>query len=70
MDVAPQLQSALSDARSSLAQNSARAALAQTNLGAPATDATMAGLAQAAIFSEALLSAMHARLAEIKAVTK
>lgn len=70
MDVAPQLLTALSAARSSLAQDAGRASRAQTNLGAPAVDVTMAGLAQSAIFSEALLAAMHARLAEIKAVAK
>jgi len=70
MDVAPQLQAALAQSRGSLARDAALAARAQTSLGGPASDATMASLAQSAIFSEALMSAMHARLQEIKSVTK
>ena len=38
--------------------------------GGRSVDAAMAGTAQAAIFTEALLEAEHARLAEIKSVTK
>lgn len=70
MDVAPQLQYALSEARSRLAGAAAQASRAQTSLGTPVSDRAMAALAESAIFSEALLSAMHARLAELKAVTK
>ena len=70
MDVAPQLQSALLETRARLAQAAAGTARAQTTLGAPPDGATMASLAQGAIFTEALLSAMHARLEEIKSVTK
>ena len=70
MDVAPQLQSALSEARTRLAGDAGLAARAQTTLGGPASDATMASLAQSAIFSEALMAAMHSRLEEIKSVTK
>ena len=70
MDVAPQLQSALSETRERLAQAAGNAARAGTPFGGPAREATMASLAQSAIFSEALMSAMHARLQELKAVTK
>ncbi|MDP9016864.1 MAG: hypothetical protein M3N19_00900 [Candidatus Eremiobacteraeota bacterium] len=70
MDVAPQLQSALSNARSQLAWTASQTARAQTSLGGHTQDAAMASLAQTAIFSEALLSALHARLQEIKSVTK
>jgi hypothetical protein len=70
MDIAPQLQSSLAQTRSRLAGDAALAARAQTSLGTPASDVTMAALAESAIFSEALMAAMHARLEEIKAVTK
>ena len=52
--------------------NDAQAAVARANAGAGgrSADAAMAQTAQAAIFDEALLSAVHARLAEIKAATK
>lgn len=70
MDVAPQLQSALTNARSRLAGDADLAARARTSLGAPLSDSTMAALAQSAIFSEALMAAMHSRLEEIKSVTK
>ncbi len=51
----------------------AQAAVARANAGerpGRAADAAMAQTAQAAIFSEALLNAEHARLEEIKAVSK
>ena len=70
MDVAPQLESALTQARASLAAGASRTARAQTRVGGPINDATMASLAQSAIFSEALMAAMHSRLEEIKSVTK
>lgn len=70
MDIAPQLVSALAETRARLAGDGALAARAQTGLGAPASDVTMAALAQSAIFSEALMAAVHSRLEEIKAVTK
>ena len=52
--------------------NEAQGAVARANagVGGRSADAAMAQTAQAAIFDEALLSAVHARLAEIKAVTK
>ncbi|GAC1613823.1 MAG: hypothetical protein NVS9B12_14900 [Vulcanimicrobiaceae bacterium] len=70
MDIALQLQSALGEAQTQLKTDASLAARAQTPLGKPSNDATMASLAQQAVFSEALLSAMHARLEEMKAVTK
>ncbi len=70
MDVAPQLQASLTDARTRLAVDAGLAARAQTSLGVPTSDSTMASLAQSAIFSEALMAAMHSRLEEIKSVTK
>lgn len=50
----------------------AQEAVARANAGAGGrgADAAMAQTARAAIFNEALLAAVHARLAEIKAVTK
>ena len=52
--------------------NEAQSAVARANAGAGgrSADAAMAQTARAAIFDEALLSAVHARLAEIKTVTK
>lgn len=68
-DVAESLNGALSQARDRLAQAASQTSRAQTPLGGTRTDAAMAGVAQCAIFSEALLNAIHARLAEIKSVT-
>lgn len=68
-DVASTLENALSRERTALANGASATSLAQTPFGATRTDAAMAGTAQAAIFTEALLSAVHARLAEIKSVT-
>jgi hypothetical protein len=50
----------------------AQNAVVQANAGITrrSTDAAMAQTAQSAIFSEALLGALHARLDEIKSVTK
>jgi riboflavin biosynthesis pyrimidine reductase len=68
-DVAASLNGALGAAREGLAQAASQTARAQTQFGGSRTDAAMAGVAQKAIFTEALLSAVHARLAEIKSVT-
>jgi hypothetical protein len=70
-DVAESLRGALTDARGRLreAQESVAAANAGDATGRSA-DAAMAQTAQAAIFTEVLLSAERARFAEIKAVTK
>ncbi|MBV8117209.1 MAG: hypothetical protein JOZ01_04485 [Candidatus Eremiobacteraeota bacterium] len=50
----------------------AQAAVASANAGRTgrSTDAAMAQSARAAIFTEALLGAMHARLTEVKSVTR
>jgi hypothetical protein len=45
-------------------------ARANAGAGGRTADAAMAQTARAAIFDEALLGAMHARLEELKAVTK
>ena len=68
-DVADSLRGALGDARSQLQTASADVARANA-AGSGATDGAMARTAQAALFQEALLSTVHARLEEIKAVTK
>jgi hypothetical protein len=70
-DVSDSLRDALSGANSRL--RSAQAAVAQANSGKAAgrsADAAMELTAQAAIFTEVLLSAERARFEEIKAVTK
>ncbi|GAC1505818.1 MAG: hypothetical protein NVS1B14_11280 [Vulcanimicrobiaceae bacterium] len=64
------LRGALADSAAGLRQHALEAARSQTNIGKVSQDRSMAALAQAAIFSEALLAAIHARLQEIKAVTK
>ena len=70
-DVGDTLRDGLDEARSRL--HDAQRALARANSGVAAgrsADGAMAQTAQAALFTEALLSAEHARLAEIKAVVK
>jgi hypothetical protein len=70
-DVGDSLREALHDARSRLYD--AQLAVARANSGGAtgrSADSAMAQAAQAAIFTEALLSAEHARFEEIKAVTK
>jgi phage terminase Nu1 subunit (DNA packaging protein) len=70
-DVGETLRDGLDEARSRL--RDAQRTLARANSGVPAgrsVDGAMAETAQAALFTEALLSAEHARLAEIKAVVK
>jgi hypothetical protein len=69
-DVGDSLQSGLDRAQARL--HDAQAAVAAANAGQAgrSTDAAMAQTAQAAIFSEALLGAMHSRLQEVKAVTR
>lgn len=70
-DVGDSLRDALAGARTRLGE--AQTAVARANSGKGAgrsADAAMAQTAAAAIFSEALLSSEHARLEEIKAVTK
>jgi hypothetical protein len=70
-DVGDSLRGALAEAGNRL--RDAQGTVARANAGGAAgraADAAMAQTAQAAIFSEALLNAEHARLEEIKAVTK
>ena len=69
-DIAPQLAAALERGADQLRASAAIAARAETSLGGPTSNRTMASLAQAAIFSETLLNAIHARLQEIRLVTK
>jgi len=70
-DVGDILREGFDEARSRL--RSAQRTLARANSGIAAgrsVDNAMAETAQAALFTEALLSAEHARFAEIKAVLK
>ena len=67
-DVADSLMAALAGARSSLSSAAGAVALSQTRWGTDRTDGVLASAAHHAIFTEALLNAVHARLAEIKAV--
>jgi len=70
MDVIPSdLWMAAHGARERLAGLSRDAAVAAARGGGPA-QAGMAETAREAIFSEALLSAMHARLEELRGVAK
>ncbi len=68
MDILPRdLLSAATDARSRLSE----AARTTAQLGAhPGSLASMATAAREAIFSDALLGAMHARLEELKGTAK
>lgn len=61
---------ALSSARDGLSFAASATALAQTPYGSARSDAAMAGVAEHAIFTEALLNAVHSRLAEVKSVTR
>jgi len=69
-DVARSLQEGLEAAQLRLRE--AQAAVARANAGSRSrgTDAAMAETARAAMFSEALLSAVHARFEELKGVSK
>ena len=69
-DVADSLRGGLDSTQRQLRQ--AQATVASANAGTPSrsVDAAMALCARAAIFDEALLGAIHSRLAELKAVTK
>jgi hypothetical protein len=70
-DVGESLRTAFEIARERLQNAQAAVALANAGrLNGRSADAAMAQTAQAAIFTEVLLSAEHSRLAEIKAVTK
>ncbi len=69
-DIANTLESALSTAKDDLAGAASRTARAQTPFGGPRTDQAMAQVAERAVFTEALLNAVHARLAEIKSAAR
>ena len=70
-DLGDSLRQALGAARERLhAAQGAVARSAAANGGGRAADAAMARTAQAAIFSEALMSAERARFEELKAVTR
>lgn len=68
-DVGASLLTALSTARDTLARAAGATARAHTTLGSSRSEAQMATLAQQTLFSEALMNAVHARLAEVKNVT-
>jgi hypothetical protein len=68
-DVAGSLMAALADARTNLSSAAGAVSRSQTGLGPQRTDGVLASAARRAIFTEALLNAVHARLAEVKAVT-
>lgn len=68
-DVAESLMNALAQARAGLGSAASATARAQTPYGSARIDGAMATVAERAVFQEALLGAMHARLAEIKSVT-
>jgi hypothetical protein len=69
-DVAESLRGGLESAATRLQQAQSAVARANAGEGGRTADAAMAQTARAAIFDEALLGAMHARLEEIKAITK
>jgi len=69
-DVAESLQAGLATAAEQMRQAQSAVAQANAGRGSRSTDAAMAATAQAAIFNEALLSAVHERLSEVKAATK
>jgi hypothetical protein len=69
-DGADSLRGGLQIAAARLAQAQAAVAHANAGDGGRTADAAMAQTAQAAIFDEALVGAIHARLQEVKAVTK
>ena len=68
-DVAGNLMSALTRAGTDLTGAAASVARTQTQLGSARSDRVLAAAAGRAVFTEALLNAVHARLAEIKSVT-
>ena len=70
VDLASDLLTALDGAQRRVTAGAQAAMRAQTAFGQGDSDRRMADLARDATFAEALLAAMHARLAEIKAATK
>ena len=69
-DVAGALQTAITRAGARLSAAANDAARSETTSGGRTRDAVMARVAEQAIFTEALLGAMRARLQEIKSVAK
>ena len=69
-DVADSLRGGLDAASDRLRDAQRTVARANAGEGGRSADAAMAQTAQAAIFDEALLGAVHARFEELKAVTK
>jgi hypothetical protein len=69
-DVAGPLLNALNSARDELGAAATSTARARTPYGGSRSDAAMAGVAERAIFTEALMNALHARLAEVKGATR
>jgi hypothetical protein len=69
-EVVDSLRGGLQAAAQRLTQAQVTVAHANAGEGGRTADAAMAQTAQAAIFDEAVLGAMHARLEEVKAVTK
>ena len=71
MDMLPgTLTAAASEARERFAQLSLRTAQANLSPHGPPLGGSMAAAARAAIFADALLGALRARLEELKNVTK
>jgi len=68
-DIAGSLMTALGGARAGMTTSAAAVSRSQTRLGSERADTALASAARGAIFAEALLGALHARLAEIKTVT-
>ncbi|MDQ2864655.1 MAG: hypothetical protein M3R51_00355 [Candidatus Eremiobacteraeota bacterium] len=69
-DVSDSLRCGLAAAQERLAQAQSSLADANTGPGGRSLDAAMSATARAAIFNEALLGAVHARLAELKTVSR
>ncbi len=68
-DVADSLMNALAAAKANLSAAATATSRSQTGFGSQRTDSLLAAAANRAIFTEALLNAVHARLSEIKSVT-
>lgn len=69
-DVAQHLMNSLQNAAGRLRYAADSTSRAQTPYGTSSTDAAMAQTAREAVFTEALLAAAHARLAEIKTAAR
>jgi len=69
-DVAQSLQQGLMGAQTRLRDAQAAVATANAGHGSRSTDAAMAQTARAAIFTETLLAAIHARFEEVKTAAR